>query len=157
PPGGSAQPVAELDLLGAGPVRWPEAEPPQEVPGGLLYGRPEAIPGGALVVAEEAGQDVALDHVAGGGRAAGEVAHDLGVAVEVDQVVRVGRGEPAQDQALGFQEDLHPPTPSHGTRPSSCMVAFSPSPSGAGTTTATRRGRAVAWPAGAPSRRCRGS
>ena len=48
-----------------------------------------------------------LDHVARRGRAAGEVAHDLGIAVEFDQVVEIGLSQAAQYQPLGLQQDLH--------------------------------------------------
>jgi hypothetical protein len=49
-----------------------------------------------------------LDHLAGGGHAAVEEAHHRGIAVEVDQEVRVSRSEPAQQHTFGFQVDLHP-------------------------------------------------
>jgi hypothetical protein len=47
-----------------------------------------------------------LDHVARRRFAAGEEAHDLGIAIKVEQVIRLG--EPAQRQAPGRQEDVHP-------------------------------------------------
>jgi hypothetical protein len=35
-----------------------------------------------------------------------------GITVELDEDIRVGLGEPAQHQPLGFQEDLHHQNPS---------------------------------------------
>ena len=81
------------------------AEPSQEVPTSLLDCRKDAKAGERLVEAQERWQDVVLDHLAGGGSAAGEEAHDLWIAVEIDQVVHVGRREPAQHHTLGFQEN----------------------------------------------------
>src|SRR5437879_3045287 len=63
-PGRSAQPVAELDLVGVVSLRRPEMEPSHESPRRPLYGGPEAVSGEALVVAEERRQNVALDLLA---------------------------------------------------------------------------------------------
>jgi hypothetical protein len=101
-PGGFLEPVAELDLTGAAVLLRSELEPPKELPGGLLDGRPEAKPLEAFVVVEEAGQRLVSDHLAGGRFAAGEETHDFGIAVEVKQVVRIGLGEPTQQQSSGF-------------------------------------------------------
>jgi len=48
-----------------------------------------------------------LDGIAGRRFASGEESHDGGIAVEVEQVVHVGLGEAAENQAPGFEEDLH--------------------------------------------------
>src|SRR5450755_4615029 len=82
-------------------------EPAKELSGGLLDGGPEAKPGETLVIAEERGKDIIQDFTARGEPAAGNKVHDVGIAVEFDEVVHIGHGEPAQRQALGFQEDLH--------------------------------------------------
>jgi hypothetical protein len=98
----SLEPVAELDLAGVVVHVRPELEPPKELPSGLLDGRPEAKPLEAFVVVEEPGQRLVSDHFAGGRFAAGEGTHDLGIAVEVKQVVRIGLGEPTQQQSSSF-------------------------------------------------------
>src|SRR5947209_18814783 len=91
----------------AGGHLWAEAEPSPELPARFLGRRSDAKAGEVLVGAQERGQDVVSDYLARRRRAAGEEAHDLGIAVEVDQVVHVGLAEPAHHQALGCQEDLH--------------------------------------------------
>jgi hypothetical protein len=71
-----------------------------------------------IVVVEEPQQDLVSSHVARCRFAAGEEAHDVGIAVKVEQVVHIGLGQPTQHQSFGFQEDLHRstlPTPTqHG-------------------------------------------
>ena len=82
-------------------------EPPQELPGRLLDGRPEAVPLEAFVVGKERGQDLLLDLLAGRRYPSGDEVHDVGVGVKADQVVHIGHREPAKHQALRFAEDLH--------------------------------------------------
>ena len=53
------------------------------------------------------GEDLVPDLLAGRWPAAGEVAHDLRVAVQVEQVVYVVLGELANDQPWCFQDDAH--------------------------------------------------
>ena len=55
---------------------------------------------------EDPGQDLALDHFARGGFATGEEAHYVCIAVELDQIVGVCLGEPAQQETVRFQERL---------------------------------------------------
>src|SRR5207253_10286312 len=82
----SAQPVAELDLVGVCGRRRPEVEPTDESSGRLLHGGPEAVAREALVVAEEVRQDVGLDLVAGSRPPAVDEAHHVRIAVELDEV-----------------------------------------------------------------------
>jgi hypothetical protein len=77
-----------------------EGEPPHELPGGLLDGRPVAVPRETLAV-------LALDLLAGRRLAAVDATHDLEVVVEREQAVDVGLREAAQQQPLGLQEDAH--------------------------------------------------
>jgi len=51
-PGGSIEPVAELDFAGIISLLWPELEPPQEFPGGFLDRSPAAEPLETLIVVE---------------------------------------------------------------------------------------------------------
>src|SRR5829696_2669230 len=76
-PGEPLEPVAELVPLGAIPFRRMEGEPPHELPGGLLDGRPVAIPSETLTV-------LALDLLAGRRLAAVDETHDLEVVVECE-------------------------------------------------------------------------
>lgn len=46
-----------------------------------------------MVGAKDPGQDVALDHITGCGRATGEIAHDLRIAVKIDQTVYISLRE----------------------------------------------------------------
>jgi MFS family permease len=55
------------------------------------------------------GDDVVPDLLARRRLPAGEIPHDLRVAVEVDQVVHIRFGEPPQGQALGIQDTVHVP------------------------------------------------
>jgi hypothetical protein len=82
-------------------------EPPEEVAGRLLDDRPEAVAGEALVIGQERGQDIVFDLCARRAATAGDVAHHIRIAVEVDQIVDVVSGEPTQDQALCLQEYVH--------------------------------------------------
>lgn len=61
----------------------------------------------ARVGAEELGQGLCLDRLAARGPAAVDEAHDVGVAVQCEQVVGIGLGERAQHEAVGLQEDAH--------------------------------------------------
>src|SRR5207244_11441998 len=106
-PGRSAQPVAELDLAGSSTFRRSQVEPTDESPGRLLYRGPEAVPCEALVVVEERRQNHILDPVARRRPAPIDEAHHVRIAVELDEVVDVVLGELSQQQALGFQKDLH--------------------------------------------------
>jgi hypothetical protein len=82
-------------------------EPAQEVPGGLRFGGPEAKPVEPFVKAEEVRDYPVTDLVTRGRLAAVEKPHDVGVAVEVIEVVHVVLGEAAQYQAVGLQEIRH--------------------------------------------------
>src|SRR5947209_5597087 len=84
-------------------------EPTQESPARLLYRSPEAVAGVALVVAQELGQHVALDLPTGRRPTAVDEAHHVRIAVQLDEVVDIVRGEPPQQQVLGLQKDLHRP------------------------------------------------
>src|ERR1700689_4967812 len=85
----------------------PEMEPSQEFPGCLLDGRPESEALVPLVVAEERGQELMLDLLAGGGYPAGDKAHDIGIGIQAHQAGRVGHGEPAQHQSVRLKENPH--------------------------------------------------
>src|SRR5712691_6059227 len=104
-----AQPVTDLGLVHAAVCRRNQPEPAEELPGGPLDCRPEPPAVELLVEAQEAGQDLAADYLEGGGHDLGQVAHDLWVAVEGEQVVDVALGELAEHQPVSFQEDLHRP------------------------------------------------
>jgi hypothetical protein len=62
---------------------------------------------GPLVKAEEERDYAVADLLARGRLTAGEIPHDVTVAVEVAEVVDVVFGEAAQGQAFGAQEDAH--------------------------------------------------
>jgi len=81
-------------------------EPAEELPGGGGLGRPGAEPVVPLVDAQVERDDLVADLLARRWPAAGEVAHDLWVAVQVEQVVRVVLGELAQGQPRCFQDDV---------------------------------------------------
>ena len=100
-----AQPVAEVD--GVRIAIRPEVEPAEELPGSPGLGRPEAPAVVALVKAEEERDDPHPHLVARSWLAAGEEPHDVGVAVEVVQVVGVVSGEGAQDKTGGLEENGH--------------------------------------------------
>ena len=76
--------------MAMGPVRQRAGSP---------RGAPARPPFETLVVVEESGQRLVSDHFAGGRFAADEETHDLGIAVEVKQVVRIGLGEPTQQSS----------------------------------------------------------
>src|SRR6266540_5267944 len=115
-PGRFAQPVAKLDVVEAGALGWPEVEPAQKLPGGLLDGRPKAIAREALVVVEKGRQEVVLDLLARGRSSSVDEVHDVWVAVEIYQIIHIGLGEPAQQQPTGLQEDPHRPILQGGIR-----------------------------------------
>src|SRR5271166_1884997 len=98
-------------------------EPPQEFPGCLLDGRPESVALVPLVITEECGQDLILDLLAGRGYSARDKAHDVGIGVQVHQVVRIGRSELPQHQSVRLKENLHVQSfrPRHATHARSCM------------------------------------
>src|SRR6185312_5949988 len=75
-------------------------EPAQELPGCLLDGRPEPVALVPLVIAQEGGQELILDLLAGGRYPAGGKAHDIGIGVQVHQVVRISQAEPPQHQPV---------------------------------------------------------
>jgi hypothetical protein len=106
PPGGLDEPVAEFDLTGRVVGLRPEVEPAEERALAVL-GDPEAEARELLVVAQESGQVVVHDLGARRRHAAGDEPHDVRVAVERDQVVHIGLGEPAQHQPVGLQEGGH--------------------------------------------------
>src|SRR4030081_3814491 len=85
-------------------------EPAQELTGRSLHCGPETEPFEPLVVAKEHRDDPGPDLVAGSRPAAIEEAHDLRIAVQLDQVVFVGLGETAQREAIGVEENPHPET-----------------------------------------------
>ena len=85
-----------------------EVEPAQEFPGGGGLGRPGPEPVEPVVDGEMGGDDPVPDFLAGCRPAAGEVAHHLRVAVEIEQIAYVVCCEPAQGQSLCFQ-DAHVP------------------------------------------------
>jgi hypothetical protein len=85
----------------------PEMKPSQEFPGLLLDGRPEPITLVPLVITEERGQDLILDLLAGRGYPAGDIAHHIGIGIQVHQVVRIGTGEAPQNQPVRLEENLH--------------------------------------------------
>jgi hypothetical protein len=84
-------------------------EPSKKLPGGLLDGRPETVPVALLVIAKESGQNVVLDLLARRRPATRYEVHYLRIAVEVEQIVRVGHREPAQHQPVGLQKGPHRP------------------------------------------------
>src|ERR1017187_5635449 len=95
-------------------------EPAQELTGRALHRRPEAEPLESLVVTEEYGDDPGPHLVTGGRLAAIEEAHDLGIAVQLKQVVLVRRSETTQHQTIGLEENPHPgtlPWPAAQVRP----------------------------------------
>src|SRR3984957_379530 len=114
-PGGSAQPVAEVEVPEIGLVARAEVEPAKKLAGGGGLGRPGAESVESVIDAQMKGDGVIPDLFARGRPAAGEVAHDLGVTVEVEEVVHVVLGELAQDQPRCFQGDMYV-LPSHRAR-----------------------------------------
>lgn len=48
-----------------------------------------------------------------GRTATGDEVHDLGVGVQLNQVIDVGRCELAQDETFGLQQDAHQVLPPH--------------------------------------------
>src|SRR5206468_13017 len=57
----------------------------------------------------EGGQELLLDLLAGRGYPAGDVAHDIGIGVQVHQVVHISQAEPPQHQPVRLEENLHRP------------------------------------------------
>src|SRR5580693_6646009 len=84
-------------------------EPSQEFPGCLLDGRPDSVALVPLVITEECRQDLILDLLAGRGYPAGDKAHDIGIGIQVHQVVRIGNSELPQHQSVRLKENLHRP------------------------------------------------
>src|SRR5262249_53169063 len=107
PPCQAPQPVSKLHLIRATLVMRPQTEPTNERSTGLLNRRPDAKAVIALVVAQEARQDLQLHQLAWRRDTTVEVAHHLGIAIQLDQVLHISLGEPAQDQSLRLQEYLH--------------------------------------------------
>lgn len=99
PPRRAAQPVAQLGLRAV--LRRVQREPTQELAGLPVVRRPPTQPGIPVVLGQQPRQLL----IAHGGRrgrdATGEEAHHLGVAVQLDQRVHVGHGQPPQPQPLG--------------------------------------------------------
>jgi hypothetical protein len=100
-------PVTEFGLAGNGTVTRPEMEPSQELPCCLFYGRPESVALVPLVIAEECGQDLIVDLLAGRGYSTRDKAHDIGIGIQVHQVIRIGHGELPQYQPIRLKENLH--------------------------------------------------
>src|SRR5271169_4464274 len=84
-------------------------EPAQEFPGCLLDGRPEPEALIPLVITEEGRQELILDLLAGRGYPAGDKAHDIGIGIQVHQVIRIGDSELPQHQSVRLKENLHRP------------------------------------------------
>src|SRR5215218_3491104 len=99
--------VAELGLVEVGTLGWAEVEPANELAGGLLDGRPEPIAGEPLVIGEKGRQRLISDFLAWRWPPAGDVAHHVGIAVQLFEIIQVSSSESAQDQAVGLQEDVH--------------------------------------------------
>jgi hypothetical protein len=72
-------------------------EPAKELAGGLLDGRPETIVGEPLVVGEKGRQHLISDLLAWRWPPAGDVAHHVGIAVQLDETIQVSGSELAQD------------------------------------------------------------
>jgi hypothetical protein len=108
-PRGPAQPVTEVDVAGIGVAAGARAEvqPAQKLPGGGALGRPGPEPVEPVVTGQVEGDDLVPDLFAGYWPAAGEVAHYLGVAVQLVQVVNVVLSELAYGQSRCFQDDWH--------------------------------------------------
>src|SRR5207248_689006 len=101
------QPIAQLGLVRGPFATWTQVEPADELAARLLQRGPEAVAVVALVALEEVRQLFSLDLLARRCAAAGDVVHHLRVAVELDELVDVVRGESPQRQSLCLQEDLH--------------------------------------------------
>jgi hypothetical protein len=106
-PRGPAQPVAQVDVGEVSAGAGTEVEPAQELSGGGGLSRPGTEPVEPVVGRQMEGDDLVPDLLAGCRPAAGEVAHDRWVAVQVDQVVHVVLGELAQGQTRCFQDDVY--------------------------------------------------
>lgn len=76
--------------------------------------------GGLLVVPEERGQDLALDLRSRRRAAPADEPHDRRIAIELDEIVDIGFGEQAQDQAIGVEVDLHQVRLRYRNSPSVC-------------------------------------
>ena len=91
-----------MDLTGVALLRRPQTEPAEKRSAGFVICRPEAKAGETLIVAQKAGQDLALNDLAWRRYTSAEKTHDRRVPVQLKQVTGVVRREAAQDQALGL-------------------------------------------------------
>ena len=82
-------------------------EPAEELARAGVVGCPGAEAGVLVIGGQVEGDDLVTDLFPAGRLAAGDVAHDLGIAVEAHQVVLVRDGEPAECEASGLQVDMH--------------------------------------------------